>query len=484
MPGKIRGTLLYLREKPADEFLSETISRIQTFLPGLPIYSNLEVQGLETAAADGLFACAKKAYALSAQNSPAGADDGLAIFKGLAPYLDAELARELMAVHLKYYAHYSYVENAPGGFLPDFLSADFLADAEPGAADLRDFVFKNIEKYDVEVLYREPDLRQFRLDFTCQTDRSRRITSDLKRIRPDISYAELGTVIRANPEILRPYPSYFEIELTGRSVLKPQIVPAPEDEQDLDPALFEKLCLDVEKGGMAGDVSICFGGWGEPLLHPQFSAMAARALAIPCVQTVYLETYGAGYSPEIFDSIARMPGAEKLCVIVRLATLKRDRYRFLYGEDRFSEVSAFVQKMEEGKRPFQVFMEMPRIKDVEDEVTSYYDRFEKSNIPVILNKFNRYIDTLPERRVSDLVPLEREFCWHIARDFYLRRDGKVPVCKQDITGKRGPSLDFRGLSVREITEKTMPYHSASVQGAHDKVPMPCLSCDEWYTFNG
>ena len=129
-------------------------------------------------------------------------------------------------------------------------------------------------------------------------------------------------------------------------------------------------------------------------------------------------------------------------------------------------------------------MEKPRIKDVEDEVTPYYDRFEKSNVPVILNKYNRYIDLLEERRVSDLVPLEREFCWHLARDFYLRRDGLVPVCKQDTTGKRGPVLDFRSHSVAEILTKTMPYHSLSVQGEHEKIPMPCVSCDEWYTFNG
>jgi spiro-SPASM protein len=484
MPGKIRGTLIHLRTAPDQAFLSDTLSRLRAFLPGLPVYCNLEIPGLERAQGNSLFECAKHAYALSAQSSPAGADDGLAVFSGLAPYLDVSLSAELMEVHLKYYAHYSYVENAPAGFLPDFVSADFLADAEPGPQDLREFVFKNIEKYDVEVLYREPDLRQFRLDFSCQTDRSCRITSELKKIQAEIPYASLGAVIRANPAVLRPYPSYFEVELTGRSVLSPRIVPLPADQTDLDSALFEKLCADIAAGGLSGDVSICLGGWGEPVLHPQFTALVGRALAIPQLQTLYVETYGAGYPPELLDHLGRIPHAEKLCVIVRLATLKRDRYRFLYGEDRFAEVMALVEKFEAGKRPYQVFMEMPRIKDVEDEVTPYYDRFEKSNLPVILNKFNRYIDLLEERRVSDLVPLEREFCWHLARDFYLRRDGFVPLCKQDTTGKRGPSLDFRSHSVASILEKTMPYHSFSVQGQHERIPMPCLSCDEWYTFNG
>lgn len=483
MPGKIRGALIYLRTDPDQAFLSETVSRLGTLLVDLPLYSNLDIPGLLPVSGQNLFECAKQAYALSAQNSPAGADDGLAILSGLAPYLDVPVSLELMDVHLKYYAHYSYVENASAGFLPDFVSADFLADAEPGQQDLRDFVFKNIEKYDVEVLYREPDLRQFRLDFSCQTERSRRLTSALKQIQPEIAYADLGAVIRSHPEVLRPYPSYFEVELTGRSVLKPRIVPAPPDQTDLDAALFEKLCTDISAAGLAGDVSISLGGWGEPVLHPQFTALVARALSIPQLQTLYVETYGAGYPLEILDTLGRIPGAEKLCVIVRLATLKRDRYRFLYGEDRFSEVIALVEKLESGKRTYQVFMEMPRIKDVEDEVTPYYDRFEKSNLPVILNKFNRYIDLLEERRVSDLVPLEREFCWHLARDFYLRRDGLVPVCKQD-TAKRGPVLDFRAHSVTEIVHKTMPYHSWSVQGQHEKIPMPCLSCDEWYTFNG
>lgn len=486
MPGKIRGALIYLTRNPDPELLARTLSRTAELLPGLPVYCNrplpaAESAGVQLAEGSSLFVAAKQAYASAAAKSPAGEDDGFAVFKGLCPFLDTALARELMDVHLKYYAHYSYVENASIGFLPDFVSSDFLAQAEPGAQDLRDFVFKNIERFDVEVLYREPDLRQFRLDFACESDRSLRLAKSLLSIAPDVKYADLGQVVRANPEILRPFPSYFEVELTGRRALSPRIVPVPGDETDLEFALFEKLCADIEKNALREDASICFGGWGEPALHPQFSAALARALTLP-VETVYLETYGAGYSPEIFDAAARMPGAEKLCVIVRLATLRRDRYEYLYGADRFSEVMNLVTRFESQKFPFKVYMEMPRIKDVDDEVTPYYDRFEKTGLPVILNKFNRYIDLLEERRVTDLVPLEREFCWHLARDFVLNRHGKVPVCKQDVTG-RGPALDFRTLSIGEITAKTMPYHTASVQGRNDAVPMPCLACDEWYTFN-
>ena len=102
-----------------------------------------------------------------------------------------------------------------------------------------------------------------------------------------------------------------------------------------------------------------------------------------------------------------------------------------------------------------------------------------------MQKYNRYIDLLPERRavVLDLNPLHRDFCWHLARDFYLSAEGKVSICKQDPYAKRAPYYSLAKLSPLEIWKKQEAYHIASIRGEWDKIPMPCKKCDEWYTCN-
>src|SRR5690606_34457334 len=96
---------------------------------------------------------------------------------------------------------------------------------------------------------------------------------------------------------------------------------------------------------------------------------------------------------------------------------------------------------------FRLHVELLKITDVADEITAYFDRFEDSPVNVILQKFNSYAGRVPERRVSDLTPLHRDFCWHLARDVYLTADGRIPLCRQDPYAEQSFSLDFARASI-------------------------------------
>ncbi|MCE9599737.1 MAG: spiro-SPASM protein [Spirochaetia bacterium] len=380
---------------------------------------------------------------------------------------------------------FSNIKNEHVRHVESQLAADFLADIpEPGPLNLRDFIFKNIEKYDAEILYRAPDLRQFRLDFSGMYPRSLDLIRTVKSLKPDLKYEGLQSLLMENPDVIRPFPSYVEVALTSNSPVRPILFPATPELANLSFDLVKKLDREIRDHGWAGDTTVCLGGWGEPLSYPEIDQTLELLLGNPGIQTVYLETYGADLDQARIEAWKGIKGIERLALIVRLSTLKKDRYSFLYGADLFERVLKNVQHLESMQRPFSVYVEMLKIKEVEEELTPFYDRFEKSTIGVILNKYNSYAGQLPERRVSDLTPLHRDFCWHLARDIYITPEGKVPLCKQDPSGTTGPTQDFAKASLAEIWKKTAAHHRASVRGDHAAIPMPCLSCDEWYTFNG
>ena len=251
----------------------------------------------------------------------------------------------------------------------------------------------------------------------------------------------------------------------------------------LESELVQKLCDDIARNALPGDVSVARGGQGEPLLHPGFRDAVESLSELPQVTRVFVETFGMDLTEDVLIDLAALPMAAKISIIVRLNTLQQDRYRKMYGVDRLADVLAALERLAAKDYPFERFVEVQRLRDNEDELDAFFERFDKGPVGIILQKFNSYARRLNERRASDLTPMMRDFCWHLARDLYLIADGRVPICKQDPFGEQ-PTLDFRALSVSEIFAQTLPHHAASVRGEHERIPMPCMQCDEWYTFNG
>ncbi len=452
------------------------------------------------------------------------ASSAVAVCYGFYAFFDAEIARALFEDHARYLAHITYSESVPAGFAPDFISREFI-DALPqplppelagqatagvsGSGDLRAYAFKNIDRFDVEIYYRAPDLRQLRLDLSAVDERSVRLISALGALEPGLRFDNLEALLKAHPETLRPYPSYFEVELSSKfceAGFRPGTLPeagqaaaARRAGADFLPReLLEKLKADIVRHGLVRDVTVSFAGAGEPGLHPELPEIVAEFLQAPQVKQVIIETYGAGLDPSLVERLCALPDAQRLVLIVRVDSLRTDRYAELYGADRLADVQEFLaaceralvsaQQAETTTESPAIYVEMHRLAETEDELGEFMDRFENPEQPLrpLLRKFNRYIQRLPERRAADLTPLTRDFCWHLARDFYLTVDGRVPLCKQDPYGEEPAPIvqDFAASSVLEIVAASMPHHIASFRGEHQAIPMPCLQCDEWYTFNG
>ena len=469
-----------------DKLISAAIAKLIETFGKLSIFSNCEYPQHEISYL-GKKLSLKESLRLVKEKSCHDDSDSIAICYDWYPILDPLLSQELLLDHQKYLAHFTYGENIPIGFAPDFATKDFIEELpEQVPNDLRAFVLKNIEKYDVEIFYKNPDLRQYRLNFSTANPRSQKLVQKVIQNKNTLSYNNLEKFIQDNPEILRPYPSYFEIELSTKSPVSPLHWPKRETENtNLDFNLILKLSEDLKENGMKQDASIALGGLGEPTEHPRFLEILEIFLKLEQIQCVYLESCGLNLNEGLMKSIAELEQIEKLHIIIGLNSLKRDRYKEMYLTDVFDEINKNIRYIEGlNSRPYQVYAEMVRMQENDDEIEAYFARFEKSPINVLVQKYNRYIDLLVERRAANLNPLHRDFCWHLARDFYLNAFGNVLFCKQDPFANRAKSLPFVKLKVNEILEKTMSQHIASVQGKHSKISMPCLKCDEWYTFNG
>ncbi len=473
------------------ELQKRALAELQKAFPEAPILAGSapDTAGIKLLSSHALYPALKEAASLCHTKS-----QSIALCYDWYPLFDQSLFEELYAEHEKFLAHFSYAENVPYGFVPDLCSVELIEELpQEAAGDLRAFMLKNIDKYDVEIFYKRPDLRCYRLDFSTKKQRSQLLAYSFLQENANLRYAELEEAIHKNPSLLRPYPSYFEIELSTRCRLRPFYWPEADcQDRDLDWLLIEKLIEDIRENAIIHELTITLGGLGEASLHPQFQKILPALLALPQVELVYLESFGGDLQDDTISRLGELPNLSKLHIIIALSTLQKERYLKFYGEDELDLVLEKMQRLEKVKREltagkagasFHLYTEMIRMRENTDEVDSYFQHFQNTAFQVILQKYNSYIDKVPQRMAADLSPLNRSFCWHLARDFYLTAAGEVAICKQDPFARQAPSLSFRRHSISQIWSQTMNYHKASIRGEHQKIPMPCHKCDEWYTFN-
>ncbi|TGL60592.1 spiro-SPASM protein [Leptospira sarikeiensis] len=489
-------------------YLELTLEKLSPIVKNIPVYSNLgkelseQAQAiskkfkyskfiiLETSRESDYFAKICDQLPDSRTGDPEWDETSFLVFDGVAPLLDRNLTEELIQRHEKYLAQYSYSENLPSGIVPRILSREFVRSLPAEySGGTQEFLAKNINQFDTEIFYTSPDLRQWRLDFSASNPRSRRLISSFLNEKENWKYDEVQSFLISHPEVFRSGPSYYEIELyrgceydclfCPRQNLKPE-----EDNIALDPKVLDQLLSQAEKE-FGLPYSVCFGGLGEPTLHPNFSELVLKTVSSPNLKELFIET--ALYTdPEKFIqtiSGLKEEDKKKISLIVNLSTRDKRTYSQLYGKDNLENVLKNLRSISEVLPKSSIFLQFLKIKEVDPELDQWYEETQKAGYEIILQKYNSYSDVLPQRRASDLTPLGRDFCWHISRDLYLNANGEVSICKQTPGSKKHSLGNINQNSLVEIWAKGNPFFTASAQGKHETIPAPCLSCDEWYTFN-
>lgn len=414
-------------------------------------------------------------------------------FNGICPLLDLELTKESIERHKKYFSQYSYSENLPEGLVPKVLTREFLSSLPDSlGTDVHAFFLKNINQYDVDIFFVPPDLRQYRLDFRISNFRSyslvQKYLENSKNNSPpyQVNYEDILPLLEKNPAWFREFPSYIEWEIIQACEFKCTFCPR----QDLDlsqdgtqVSLQEatKFISDWSTQ-INSDFTIALGGNGEPFLHPHWKEIFERILVIPQLNELIVETALYSHFSELKSWLSNRSPQElaKLSFIVNFTTLKAEKYTKLYGQNMHLEILENIKSLKSILPPKSINVQMIKMLDVKEEIEEYFNFFEKLGINVILQKYNSFAGKLKEKRVSDLTPIRREFCWHLTRDLYVNSDGSVAICKQSTKQNLG---NLKTESFSDLWKKGEDYFSKSFLRKHTEIPAPCLQCDEWYTFN-
>ncbi len=402
-----------------------------------------------------------------------------------SPFLDPDIVGEMLKLHTTYLPEYTYSENVPSGFCGEIVSRVLLESVPENAGaevSLSKIIKSNLHRFDVEIFYSHPDVRDRRISFRSSNLRERRIMEKIVKLHGAVpKYAEIVDVLKKFPEVLYISPSYIEMELTGRC--------------NLDCIFCYRKTLSFEHGQMEVSVFrkvlegmrefslpyyICCGGSGEPLMHPQFYEMMDLALAEKDVEGVVVETNGIFADANFAQYVAGKRG--RIRVIVNLNAVDGEMYRTIHGGDHYDTVVANIERLQGViNETNALYVQIMKINETEKFLDAYYDMWEQKRVPIILQKQNTYLGRIPDRRYSDLSPLERIPCWHLQRDMYVLFDGTACFCKQDVDGVSSLG-NVKNSTMKELVERGKAHFIEDFKGNVSKKP-DCSTCDEWYTFN-
>jgi spiro-SPASM protein len=405
-----------------------------------------------------------------------------------APFLDSELTADLRRLHRESYAEYSFVDGYPAGLCPEIIRTGILpalaalSENEDTTMD-RESVFrvlsKDINAFDVETDIAPVDLRMLRIQLYTDTRAGFLLCRALAAAEPKGVEAIID-LVEKRPDFLRTLPAFLGVQIIEGCPQACSYCPFPRFGSDIlqnrnymPSERFTWLVGEVT--AHAPELTIGISTWGEPALHPEIGDIIAAALSPPHT-SLLIETSGIGWDPSVLDAIPANL-SPRITWIVSLDANDPELYQELRGAG-FEEAQATMHRLAE-RFPGQVYPQAVRMHENEEHLEHFYRYWKDEVGQVIIQKYDDFHGELPQKKVTDLSPLERFPCWHLKRDLTVLTDGSVPRCREDIS--RTDILgNIFGEGFEAVWERNTETYLAHTRGNY---PGICANCDEYYTFN-
>lgn len=414
--------------------------------------------------------------------------DNIVYVYGDCPFLDTELCVRMLENHRRYYAQYSFADGYPCGLTPEIVQTGVLPALaalarEPSSPAGRDTLFtliqRDINAFDIETELSPKDLRLLRASLTSDSDRNRLLCERIAAENPENS-GDIIRILEEKPEVLRTLPAYVSVQITEGCPQSCFSCPFPRFGGDIlskrgsmDPGDFDIIAGKTAK--FCGDAVIGVSLWGEPSLHPGFTRLARSVAERPGLKML-VETSGIGWTDEILRETGRILEG-RISWIVSLDAADEELYTRLRGPG-FGEALKTAGKLLE-MFPDTAYVQALRMEENEDKMESFYRGWKEKTQHIIIQKYDWFCGFLPQRKVTDLSPLDRFPCRHLQRELSVLIDGTVPLCREDLgTGIRLGNLVSD--SMEDIWERGGKHYREHLEKRYSGI---CGNCDEYYTYN-
>ena len=275
------------------------------------------------------------------------------------------------------------------------------------------------------------------------------------------------------------HPAEIEIELTtvdpwrGGSLLRPGSKHVPE-RGAIDMETVRKA---VEGCAEWDDVRVVLGGFGEPLVHPQFGEIV-HMIRDAGAAAIAVRTSGLIRSAEIYAALFETP-VDVLEVMLDAATAAG--YRRVHGMDGFDTAmttcGAWLQRRHENRtvRPL-IVPSMVKANETLPEMEAFFDGWTERHGTVLLSGYSHRAGQLEDRSVCGMAPPQRAACRRTFSRLVVLANGLVTTCDQDFAGRQIIE-DVRRDSIRTIWQGEA---LARIRSDDLSKTSLCTGCTEWH----
>ena len=436
------------------------------------------------------------------------------------PFYDGQLTKELFNFHHKYAAEYTFAEGWPEGLAPVVVNGSTvsilktLSETKDFGSVGRDVFFdvirSDINSFEVETLMAPEDMRQYRLDFSCHSKEGQVACAKLFQVlladsgpaeSPEFAYALTANNLASKaifvPSVLRTVPAFYNVQISAACPGTCSYCPypkayetafhhSPAEAPEKNPQCFMKLeqfkALVPDMVELSGEAVVSLSLWGEPVAHPDFLGFVEAVLAQPGL-SVLIETDGSLVTAELSQKIRSMMdlapprtnGHPAIMWIVSLDSQNQQMYQAMRGAGSES----WPISHDKAQTAFQIlhkdfpsasYVQFVRTKTNEEQLEDFY-RSRKDCGGLIIQKYDNFLNSMPDQQVADLSPVMRNPCWHQRRDMVILVDGRVPLCREFLFTEYCGNVFSQSLKEVWQNGQSMPFMDE------------CEKCDEYYTFN-
>lgn len=415
------------------------------------------------------------------------------------PFLNDYLTKELVNIHTKYTAEYSFADGYPYGLTPEVVNcgcASILAaltesvqKKEGDKAASRDGIFSvmkgDINSFEIETMLSDEDYRMLRVEFECSDKinfevckNAFDIENDVQKIGEAFARGDTGKYLSSH-SLIKSLPAFYNIQISGNYNHECIYNPKNISSSKMNIEDFRKIVKKIADFSEKAVISLsCFG---EPLLHEEFTDFVAEVLKYKKL-SVLVETDGTLVTKEIAEKISSINTENSIDWIIYLDAMDKKLYSQIHScpEEDFDKAVEAVRILE-GSFAGHVYPQLIRMKLNEHDLEAFYRFWKEESSPshgrLIIQKYNSMCGLLPDEKSTDLSPLERNPCWHLRRDLVVLSDGTVPLCRQCMNIAVGNVLENSIESVWKKFNEVLENHINKIYSE------TCRICDEFYTFN-